>query len=153
MTRWATVFIRNSVKVWKDHIASVFANIDQLNDWGPPELTCYHQLTSTHVPSPFPFPQMSRLCRRLDQLWEDNQGCEILFAWIQFLKEEALDFLGIQSPLEVVRGGSKAGSEGRKSDPAVTGTVCVLIKACWICICVGASALARCLSITCICNK
>uniref|UniRef100_A0A3Q3WKI4 E3 ubiquitin-protein ligase RNF14 n=1 Tax=Mola mola TaxID=94237 RepID=A0A3Q3WKI4_MOLML len=64
--------------------------------------------------------QVSRLCRRLDQLWEDNQGCEILFPWIQFLKEEALDFLGIQSPLEVVRGGSKAGSEGRKSDPALS---------------------------------
>ncbi|XP_005727831.1 E3 ubiquitin-protein ligase RNF14 isoform X2 [Pundamilia nyererei] len=52
--------------------------------------------------------QMSSLCRRLDELWEENQGCVILFTWIQFLKEEALGFLGIQSPLEIIRGGSKA---------------------------------------------
>ncbi|KAG7234242.1 hypothetical protein INR49_005467 [Caranx melampygus] len=50
----------------------------------------------------------------------ENQGCVILFTWIQFLKEEALDFLGIQSPLEVIRGGSKAGGERRKTDPADT---------------------------------
>ncbi|CAM9330437.1 unnamed protein product, partial [Lampetra planeri] len=47
--------------------------------------------------------QMSSLCRRLDKLWEENQGCVILFTWMQFLKEEALNFLGIQSPLEVIR--------------------------------------------------
>lgn len=68
-------------------------------------------------------PQMSSLCRRLDELWEENQGCVILFTWIQFLKEEALDFLGIQSPLEVIRGGSKAVGERRKTDPAATGTL------------------------------
>lgn len=66
-------------------------------------------------------PQMSSLCRRLDELWEENQGCVILFTWIQFLKEEALDFLAIQSPLEVIRGGSKAGGAHRKPDPAATG--------------------------------
>lgn len=68
-------------------------------------------------------PQMGSLCRRLDQLWEENQGCEILFTWIQFLKEEALDFLGIQSPLEVI---SKAGTERKRTDPA--GKVVVLLK-------------------------
>lgn len=66
---------------------------------------------------------MASLCQRLDELWEENQGCVILFTWIQFLKEEALDFLGIQSPLEVIRGGSKAASERRKTDNAATGTV------------------------------
>lgn len=60
--------------------------------------------------------QMSALCRRLDQLWEENQGVEILFTWIQFLKEMALDFLGIQSPLLVVRGGSKVLTEHRETD-------------------------------------
>ncbi|XP_029375078.1 E3 ubiquitin-protein ligase RNF14 isoform X2 [Echeneis naucrates] len=68
--------------------------------------------------------QMSSLCRRLDELWEENQGCVILFTWIQFLKEEGLDFLGIQSPLEVTRGGtltqcgshSKKGGEEEKSE-------------------------------------
>ncbi|CAK6957270.1 E3 ubiquitin-protein ligase RNF14 [Scomber scombrus] len=65
--------------------------------------------------------QMSSMCRRLDELWEENQGFVILFTWIQFLKEEALDFLGIQSPLEVTRAGSKAGAERRKADQAATG--------------------------------
>ncbi|XP_040037688.2 E3 ubiquitin-protein ligase RNF14 isoform X1 [Gasterosteus aculeatus] len=64
--------------------------------------------------------QMSSLCRRLDELYEENQGCVILFTWIQFLKEQALDFLGIQSPLEVIKGGSKAGGERRKADPQAT---------------------------------
>ncbi|XP_028322213.1 E3 ubiquitin-protein ligase RNF14 [Gouania willdenowi] len=63
--------------------------------------------------------QMSALCRRLDELWEENQGCVILFTWSQFLKEEVLDFLGIQSPLEVIRMGSK-GAERRKTDSAAT---------------------------------
>lgn len=68
-------------------------------------------------------PQMGCLCRHLDQLWEENQGCEILFTWIQFLKEEALDSLGIQSPLEII---SKAGIERKRTDPA--GKVVVLLK-------------------------
>lgn len=67
--------------------------------------------------------QMSSLCKRLDELWEENQGCVVLFTWVQFLKEEALDFLGIQSPLEVVRGGSKASAERKKSEP-VTAVKC-----------------------------
>ncbi|XP_077080945.1 E3 ubiquitin-protein ligase RNF14 [Siphateles boraxobius] len=45
--------------------------------------------------------QITALCRRLDELWEENQGNVVLFTWIQFLKEETLDFLGIQSPLEI----------------------------------------------------
>lgn len=62
--------------------------------------------------------QMSDLCRRLDKLWEENQGAVVLFTWIQFLKEEVLDFLDIKSPLEVVRAGSKAVAEQRKSAAA-----------------------------------
>ncbi|KAJ7997213.1 hypothetical protein DPEC_G00226640 [Dallia pectoralis] len=49
--------------------------------------------------------QMSSLCKRLDELCEENQGCVVLFTWIQFLKEEALVFLDVKSPLEVVKGG------------------------------------------------
>ncbi|CAJ1063532.1 E3 ubiquitin-protein ligase RNF14 isoform X2 [Xyrichtys novacula] len=64
--------------------------------------------------------QISALCRRLDELWEENQGCVILFTWIQLLKEEALDYLGIQSPLEIIRGGSRAGGERKKTDSAAT---------------------------------
>lgn len=59
--------------------------------------------------------QMSSLCRRLDQLWEENQGSVVLFTWVQFLKEDTLDFLGIPSPLEVVRSGSR-GNAGRNAE-------------------------------------
>ncbi|KAK7926315.1 hypothetical protein WMY93_008625 [Mugilogobius chulae] len=59
--------------------------------------------------------QMSALCRRLDELWEENQGCVILFTWIQFLKEEAVDFLCIKSPLEVHR--AKSISDRKKTEP------------------------------------
>ncbi|XP_020780703.1 E3 ubiquitin-protein ligase RNF14 [Boleophthalmus pectinirostris] len=59
--------------------------------------------------------QMSALCRRLDELWEENQGCVILFTWIQFLKEETVDYLCIKSPLEVHR--AKSSGERKKPEP------------------------------------
>lgn len=49
---------------------------------------------------------------------------EILFTWIQFLKEMTVDFLGIQSPLLIARGGSKVLSEHTETDS--TGTECHL---------------------------
>lgn len=72
--------------------------------------------------------QMSVLCRRLDQLWEESQGMEILFTWIQFLKEMTVDFLGIQSPLLIARGGSKVLSEHTETDS--TGTESHLTSLC-----------------------
>lgn len=45
--------------------------------------------------------QLSSLCRQLDTLWEENQGDVVLFAWMQFLKEETLAFLNITSPYEL----------------------------------------------------
>ncbi|XP_057677466.1 E3 ubiquitin-protein ligase RNF14 isoform X2 [Corythoichthys intestinalis] len=63
--------------------------------------------------------QMSHLCRRLDELWEENRGCVVLFTWIQFLSEEVLEFLGIQSPLIVTKHESKeSGDRSRKADHA-----------------------------------
>ncbi|XP_028838779.1 E3 ubiquitin-protein ligase RNF14 [Denticeps clupeoides] len=47
--------------------------------------------------------QTTALCKRLDELWEENCGSVILFTWIQFLKEEFFAFLDIQSSLDVVR--------------------------------------------------
>ncbi|XP_061818535.1 E3 ubiquitin-protein ligase RNF14 [Nerophis lumbriciformis] len=65
--------------------------------------------------------QVSSLCRHLDQLWEENRGCVVLFTWIQFLSEEVLDFLSIQSPLLIIREGNKAsGERSRKADHAAT---------------------------------
>ncbi|RDD37547.1 E3 ubiquitin-protein ligase RNF14 [Trichoplax sp. H2] len=39
--------------------------------------------------------QLSLLCEHLDQIWEDNTGCVVLFDWFQFLTDEAIDKLGI----------------------------------------------------------
>ncbi|CAH2277051.1 E3 ubiquitin- ligase RNF14 isoform X1 [Pelobates cultripes] len=45
--------------------------------------------------------QLVRLCQHLDELWKENAGCVVLFAWTQFLKEETLEYLSIQSPYEI----------------------------------------------------
>ncbi|XP_040261858.1 E3 ubiquitin-protein ligase RNF14-like [Bufo bufo] len=45
--------------------------------------------------------QLTLLCQHLDDLWEENWGCVVLFPWIQFLKEETLDYLNIKSPFEI----------------------------------------------------
>ncbi|XP_052443946.1 E3 ubiquitin-protein ligase RNF14-like isoform X3 [Carassius gibelio] len=65
--------------------------------------------------------QITALCRRLDELWEENQGNVILFTWMQFLKEETLDFLGIQSPLEIQ---SIESESGLKQAADVSGEKC-----------------------------
>lgn len=44
---------------------------------------------------------MAKLCRQLDKLWEDNKGQEIIFTWVEFLQNEILDFLKIQTNLDV----------------------------------------------------
>lgn len=48
---------------------------------------------------------------------------EILFTWIQFLKETTVDFLGIQSPLLIARGGSKVLSDRTETDSTGTGAI------------------------------
>uniref|UniRef100_A0A8B9PRU5 RWD domain-containing protein n=1 Tax=Apteryx owenii TaxID=8824 RepID=A0A8B9PRU5_APTOW len=45
--------------------------------------------------------QLSALCKHLDNVWEENRGCVVLFAWMQFLKEETLSYLNISSPYEL----------------------------------------------------
>ncbi|XP_051734617.1 E3 ubiquitin-protein ligase RNF14 isoform X2 [Ctenopharyngodon idella] len=66
--------------------------------------------------------QITALCRRLDELWEENQGNVVLFTWIQFLKEETLEFLGIQSPLEIQSNCSQHQCEsGQKEAVGISG--------------------------------
>lgn len=45
--------------------------------------------------------QLGALCKQLDEIWQECQGCVVLFSWMQFLKEETLSFLKIKSPLEL----------------------------------------------------
>ncbi|GCC21979.1 E3 ubiquitin-protein ligase RNF14 isoform X1 [Chiloscyllium punctatum] len=47
--------------------------------------------------------QLSALCSCLDRIWKENDNCVVLFSWMQFLKEETLSFLQIESPLEIKR--------------------------------------------------
>ncbi|TRY69633.1 hypothetical protein DNTS_032749 [Danionella cerebrum] len=63
--------------------------------------------------------QITALCRRLDELWEENYGNVILFTWIQFLKEETLDHLRIMSPLEIQSNGSQDQSQAGQRQAAV----------------------------------
>ncbi len=43
--------------------------------------------------------QLSKLCVHLDEIWKDNgAGCVVLFEWVQFLTEEVLVGLNIESP-------------------------------------------------------
>ncbi|KAK3914635.1 E3 ubiquitin-protein ligase RNF14 [Frankliniella fusca] len=47
------------------------------------------------------FLQLSRLCEKLDLLWEENKGLEILFLWLSFLKEESFNYLELGSVLNI----------------------------------------------------
>ena len=47
------------------------------------------------------FLQLSQLCCKLDEIWEENHGEVILFHWTSFLKDEILDYLHIASPLNL----------------------------------------------------
>ncbi|XP_014384544.1 PREDICTED: E3 ubiquitin-protein ligase RNF14 isoform X1 [Myotis brandtii] len=51
--------------------------------------------------------QLSALCKHLDNLWEEHRGNVVLFAWMQFLKEETLGYLNIVSPFELKIGSQK----------------------------------------------
>ncbi|XP_007194210.1 E3 ubiquitin-protein ligase RNF14 isoform X1 [Balaenoptera acutorostrata] len=51
--------------------------------------------------------QLSALCKHLDNLWEEHRGSVVLFAWMQFLKEETLAYLNIVSPFELKMGSQK----------------------------------------------
>lgn len=37
--------------------------------------------------------QLSKLCDKLDDLWDKSMNCSILFTWISFLIDESLDYL------------------------------------------------------------
>ncbi|XP_077984115.1 E3 ubiquitin-protein ligase RNF14-like [Glandiceps talaboti] len=55
--------------------------------------------------------QLSKLCKKLDTIWKENEGQVILYMWTQFLSEEAIDFLQLKSPLEIVLLNNKEGNK------------------------------------------
>ncbi|RUS90286.1 hypothetical protein EGW08_001975 [Elysia chlorotica] len=46
---------------------------------------------------------LSRLCEKLDQLWEQHNGMPIISIWHDFLYNDVFDFLGIKSPYDLGR--------------------------------------------------
>lgn len=53
------------------------------------------------------FPPSYLLSASIDNLWEEHRGSVVLFAWMQFLKEETLAYLNIVSPFELTMGSQK----------------------------------------------
>ncbi|XP_029439576.1 E3 ubiquitin-protein ligase RNF14 isoform X2 [Rhinatrema bivittatum] len=53
---------------------------------------------------------LTALCKQLDNLWDENRGCVVLFAWMQFLKEETMGHLHILSPYEL-----RVNSQGKQN--------------------------------------
>ncbi|MCL4126310.1 UNVERIFIED_CONTAM: hypothetical protein GTU68_051513 [Idotea baltica] len=45
--------------------------------------------------------QLSQLCKRLDSLWKENSGSEVMFTWAQCLKEETLELLNLTDSLSI----------------------------------------------------
>lgn len=44
---------------------------------------------------------LAKLCKKLDSLWEENKGLEILFVWVGFLQHETLQFLNIKQSISM----------------------------------------------------
>ncbi|XP_063223142.1 E3 ubiquitin-protein ligase RNF14-like [Bacillus rossius redtenbacheri] len=44
---------------------------------------------------------ITKLCKKLDSIWDENRGMEIMYIWTQFLKEDALKFLGMDKELNM----------------------------------------------------
>ncbi|EZA58019.1 E3 ubiquitin-protein ligase RNF14 [Ooceraea biroi] len=76
-----------------------------------PPISLYIQLPDTYPsqrPPHFHFSivwlppwEISFLCQKLDEIWEENQGSEIIFLWLDFLQNGFFDLLGIQHSLDV----------------------------------------------------
>ncbi|KAK9308372.1 hypothetical protein QLX08_001558 [Tetragonisca angustula] len=61
----------------------------------PPKFTLYSSWLD--------LPMLTKLCKKLDKLWKESKGQEILFTWVAFLHDETLEFLNIQDHLNMSR--------------------------------------------------
>lgn len=55
-----------------------------------------------HQSTRFLLPQLHTLCAQLSDLYQATGGAVVLYTWTQFIKENALTFLGIDSLLELL---------------------------------------------------
>ncbi|XP_076231468.1 E3 ubiquitin-protein ligase RNF14 [Calliopsis andreniformis] len=59
----------------------------------PPKFTLYSSWLRLSL--------LAELCKKLDKLWVENKGQEILFMWVAFLQDETLEYLKIQESLNI----------------------------------------------------
>lgn len=45
--------------------------------------------------------EISFICQKLDEMWEENLGNEIIFLWLNFLQNDIFNFLNIQEFLDI----------------------------------------------------
>lgn len=45
--------------------------------------------------------EISFVCQKFDEMWEENQGNEILFLWLNFLQNDIFNFLNILKSLDI----------------------------------------------------
>lgn len=45
--------------------------------------------------------EMSFVCQKFDEMWQENQGNEILFLWLSFLQNDIFNFLNIWESLDI----------------------------------------------------
>ncbi|XP_051171593.1 E3 ubiquitin-protein ligase RNF14-like [Leptopilina boulardi] len=85
-----------STKVQISHLPPITVLVTLPNNYpslSPPNFT----LISSWLRPPL----LSRLCRKLDQLWKETEGVEILFTWFAFLQNETLEFLNLKENLNI----------------------------------------------------
>ncbi|XP_053989728.1 E3 ubiquitin-protein ligase RNF14-like [Hylaeus volcanicus] len=77
-------------KIAVSHLPPLTLNIILPKDYpstSPPKFTLYSSWLR--------IPLLADLCIKLDELWEENKGQEILFTWVSFIQDQALEFLDI----------------------------------------------------------
>ena len=58
---------------------------------------------------------MSKLCKKLDELWLQNENTSILFTWISFLTDEIFDYLNLKIDDLKINADEKKSSENLDS--------------------------------------
>ena len=92
-------------------ISDVNNTVEKFEVYYLPEITLHFVLPSTYPASQPPtfslvckwlkHSQLTQLCTKLDEIWDENKGEVILFLWTNFLQNDLLDYLDISSPLDL----------------------------------------------------
>ncbi|XP_074650346.1 E3 ubiquitin-protein ligase RNF14-like [Tubulanus polymorphus] len=64
--------------------------------------------------------QLTKLCQKLDEIWDENKGEVILFLWTNLLKNESIEILDITSPLNLNNACDKTRKNSRDKTNSTT---------------------------------